>query len=98
MEKTKKQFQKVIGSIRKDRNTAENINSSFPKAMMTYAQMEKKQATVNCGGEWLTAEKTKMIADLVLNDERFIKFLSDNSATAKTEYNSFGSFQIRVYF
>ena len=98
MEKTKKQFQKVIGSIRKDRNTAENINSNFPKAMMTYAQMEKKQATVNCGGEWSTAEKTKQIVELVLNDSRFIKFLSDNSATAKTEYNNFGSFQIRIYF
>ena len=68
------------------------------KVKKQFQKVDKKQATVNCGGEWSTAEKTKQIVELVLNDSRFIKFLSDNSATAKTEYNNFGSFQIRIYF
>lgn len=98
MKKIKKQFQAVIGGIRKDRNASENINSSYPKPMMTIVQMEKREATVNCGGEFSTAERTKAIADNVLGDERFKEFIANTEATAKIEMNNFGTYQIRIKF
>ena len=98
MTNTKKQFQKVIGNIRKVRNTENGINSNFPKPMMTAIQMGKRQATVNCGGEWSTAEKTRTIADEVMQDEGFKTFLGEYNATASIELNNFNTFQIRIQF
>ena len=98
MKNTKKQFQKVVGSIRKDRNTSEGINSSYPKPMMTIVQMEKREATVNCGGEFSTAERTMTIANKVLDDERFKNFIAESGANANIEMNSFGTYQIRIKF
>lgn len=98
MKNTKKQFQKVIGNIRKDRNTKEGINSSYPKPMMTVVQMEKKEATVNCGGEFSTAEKTMNLANTVMGDERFKNFITSTGADANIEMNNFGTYQIRIKF
>lgn len=93
MEKTKKDFQKVIGSIRKDGESA-----TYPKPMMTVVQMEKREATVNCGGEWSTAEKTLSRAKAVMDDERFTAFLERHNGTARLELNSFKTYQIRINF
>ncbi len=92
-DKTKKDFQKIIKSIREKTN-----EKNFPKPMMTIAQIEKKQATVNCGGEWATKERTEERANIVLNDERFKEFLDKYKATANLEINNFGTYQIRINF
>ena len=91
--KIKKEFQKVIGIIRKDK-----FAYSYPKPMMTGAQMEKRQATVNCGGEWGTPESTLETANTVMADERFTAFLAKVEATAKIETNNFGTYQIRINY
>lgn len=93
MEKTKKDFQKVIGAIRKEAGTG-----SFPKPMMTAAQMMKNEATVNCGGEWSTAEKTLERANKVMQDSRFVAFLEAHNAKAGLELNNFKTYQIRIHF
>lgn len=93
MKQIKKEFQKVIGTIRKD-----NDEKSFPKPMMTAVQMEKREATVNCGGEWSTAEKTLERANAVIKNDRFIDFINKHNATAKIEKNNFNTYQIRIYF
>ena len=98
MKNIKKRFHKVIGEIRNDINKENGINGSFPKPMMTAVQMEKREATVNCGGEWSTAEKTKERANKVMNDRRFIDFLSDTGSTAVIEMNNFKTYQIRIRF
>ena len=92
-EKTKKDFQKVIKEIR-----TENGDKEYPKSMMTFVQMDKKQATVNCGGEWRQTERTKELSDIVMSDERFKSFLTRWEATAKVEIDNFGKFQIRIYY
>jgi hypothetical protein len=66
--------------------------------MMTAVQIEKKQATVNCGGEWVKIERSKQIADYVIADERFKDFLTKYEAKANLELNSFGTYQIRINF
>lgn len=96
--KTKKTFQKVIKGIREDRNTTLGKKSNFPKPMMTQKQMDKHEATVNCGGEWGSAESTKAIADVVMADNRFKEFLQDSKAEAKIELNPFNTYQIRLTF
>lgn len=88
----KKNFQKTIGAIRKERN------DSFPKAMMTGQQMAKNTATVNCGGEWKSAEKSLEIAKATATDPRFLVFLAECDAKAKIEPNPFGGYQIRIYY
>lgn len=89
----KKKFQKVIATIRKDMG-----NGQFPKAMMTEQQSSKRQATVNCGGEW-SAERSKPRADAVMADERFRKFLEECEATARLEaMPRFNAVQIRIQF
>jgi len=95
---TKKAFQKAIKGIREDRNAMLERKSDFPKPMMTKKQMEKLEATVNCGGEWGSAESTKAIADMVMADERFKTFLNDFRAEAKLELNNFNTYQIRITF
>jgi hypothetical protein len=89
----KKEFQKVIATIRKEKRAG-----SFPKPMMTTSQMEKRTATVNCGGEWGSQESTMEIAKMVMEDERFKSFLVKSEATAKIETNNFGTYQIRINY
>lgn len=95
----KKDLQKVIGQIRKDRNSQEECYyRNFPKAMMTDQQVGKRTATVNCGGEWGTLESTKEIADLVMNDNRFIELCNKRNLSVKMETNNFGTVQIRINY
>ena len=91
--KMKKDFSKVIGTIRKEKST-----NSFPKPMMTGQQMEKRTATVNCGGEWGNPEDTLARANMVMEDERFSGFLEKYEATARIETNNFGTYQIRINY
>ena len=91
-DKIKKEFQKTISAIRKE------MNDQFPKAMMTGQQMAKRTATVNCGGEWRTEEYSLKMAKAVATDPRFIVFLAECDANAKIEANSFGGYQIRIYY
>ena len=88
----KKDFQKVINSIRKD------VGNDFPKAMMTGQQVVKRTATVNCGGEWKSPEYTKNLAEMVMRDSRFKDFLSKWGVTSAVEKNPFGGFQIRIFY
>ena len=88
--KTKKDFQKVIKTIRRDRE--------YPKAMMTGLQMRHNTATVNCGGEWKPAGYTRELAEEVMEDKLFQEFLSKWEAEAEIELNSAKSWQIRIYF
>lgn len=88
----KKDFQKVIGAIRKDQR------GDYPKAMMTGQQMAKNTATVNCGGEWRSAQYSWELADLVTRDERFVQFLARHNATAHIEPNPFGGSQVRINY
>jgi hypothetical protein len=95
----KKDFQKVIKAIRDDRNNRLQINGCFPKAIMTQVQAEKGQATVNCGGEWTTAEKSKERAVEVMQDSRFVEFLEKANAKATIEYNNaVNAYQVRLFF
>ena len=95
----KKDFQKVISAIRKDRQKLENIKlRDFPKAMMTNQQVWKNTATVNCGGQCGSYESTIEIANAVISDDRFIGFLEKWEASAQIERESSGSAQIRIYY
>ena len=89
---TKTKFQKVIAAIRKAGG------DDYPKAMMTGQQMAKNTATVNCGGEWRSAEYSEMLAATVTADPGFQKFLKEENATANIERNPFGGVQIRINF
>ena len=88
----KKEFSKTISKIRKD------IGGEFPKAMMTSHQMAKSTATVNCGGEWRSAEKCASMAAQIMEDERFQAFLAKCNARAEIEISSFGRPQIRIHY
>lgn len=94
----KKDFQNTIKAIRTDRVAEFNNYRTMPKPMMTKVQMEKNEATVNCGGEWGDKESTKAIADYTMNDKRFAEFLARHNATANLEFNQFGTYQIRLHF
>lgn len=98
METTKKAFQKVIKEIRAEIDPTISRRNEYPKPMMTKKQMDKDEATVNCGGEWGSAESTKTIADAVLTDKRFEEFLHNFRADASIELNNFNTYQIRVKF
>lgn len=96
---TKKSFQMTIKTIRENRNARLNVNSKFPKAMMTNVQMAKGTATVNCGGEWASNEVSKDRANEVVQDAGFIKFCEDFNATATIEYQpQFDTYQVRLHF
>ena len=85
----KKEFQKLIKEIRENGN-------EYPKAMMTGAQMEKSQATVNCG---YFPDESKAIADKLMTVESFKTFLNKYEATAHIEYDrSKDAYQIRIKF
>lgn len=75
---TKKDFQNVIGKIRKELG-----GSEYPKAMMTGRQMMNDTATVNC---WGSRER----ADAVLSHPLFIDFLKRHGATAHREEKNEG--------
>lgn len=95
----KKDFQKVIKMIRDENNAHNDSKSSFPKPMMTDAQIDKSTATVNCGGEWGSFESTKKKADIVMSDKRFTDFLTKWNATATVEHVSrFNVLQIRISY
>lgn len=97
-DKTKKDFQKTIKAIREEKEGSFNGNAMYPKPMMTAVQIEKKQATVNCGGEWVRLETSIRVADYVLADERFNEFLNKYQATAIKEVAPCGKYQIRINF
>lgn len=88
----KKEFQKVIATIRNEGN------SGFPKAMMTRQQMVKGTATVNCGGEWRTKEYTETLSAAIMKDTRFQSLIEKYNATAEVELNTFGTYQIRINY
>lgn len=88
----KKKLQKTIKAIRSE------IGGEYPKAMMTGQQEAKRTATVNCGGEWRSAEKALKMAKEVATDPRFLVFLAECDASAKIEMNSFGAYQIRITY
>ena len=93
----KKEFQQVIGKIRKDRGlTSNGHNYNYPKPMLTGQQAAKNTATVNCGGEWYSADATMKLAEMVMNDSRFISLIKKYNATAKIEPNPFGGYQVRI--
>lgn len=94
----KKEFQKTIKKIRTARGKNPNgKNFEYPKAMMTYAQQKKRTATVNCGGEW-SKEKSKVIAELVMNSTDFQALMFLYNATAKIELNQVGGYQVRITY
>lgn len=93
-DKIKKSFKKTIDSIRKERGEGK----TFPKAMMTEAQISKGTATVNCGGEWCSADFTLNLAKSVASDPRFLVFLAEANAKAAIELNNFGTYQIRISY
>lgn len=72
--------------------------TEFPKAMMTLVQMNKNEATINCGGEWMSFTYTDCLADAILKDEGFKAIMEQNNATAHKERNSFGTMQIRIHY
>ncbi len=96
----KKAFQKTISEIRKDWRIDRNTpNGEYPKAMMTSQQEQKNTATVNCGGEWCSFSKE--LAQYVMDDERFRKFISEAKAVATVEKfyrSSCPGYQIRINF
>ena len=96
----KNKFQKTIGDIRKDWRVKRGTpKAEYPKAMMTSQQEAHNTATVNCGGDWCSFSKE--LAEYVMNDERFQKFLSDAGAEATMEKFYHGScpgYQVRLVF
>ena len=96
----KKEFQKTIGGIRKDWRVKRGTpKGEYPKAMMTSQQEAHNTATVNCGGDWCSFSKE--LAECVMSDERFQKFLSDAGAEATIEKFYHGScpgYQVRIVF
>lgn len=92
----KKDFSKVIGTIRKEIRAEQNSNTEFPKAMLTGQQAKNSTATVNCGGEWTTLERSAERANRVMHDPRFQQFLKKYNAIAYIEQNPYRTLQIRI--
>ena len=86
----KKELQKVIKEIR--------CGEWFPKAMMTQQQMAKKQATINCGGEYFSEKETMETVNEVLTSQMFNDFLTKHGAKAEIEYGGRKKAQIRIHF
>lgn len=74
----KKDFQKVVGKIRKELGASE-----YPKAMMTGKQMANNTATINCWG-------SKELADTVMSHPLFTDFLKRHGAIARHEQKDEG--------
>lgn len=97
----KKEFAKVIAAIRKDIRAELGVQIEYPKAMMTGQQERKGTATVNCGGEWCNTATAEKLAETVMNDERFQKYLKDFNCTAAYETLTFygrTAWQVRLHF
>lgn len=88
----KKQLQKFCKTWR------DTDDTRFPKAMMTIVQMNKNEATINCGGEGMSFTYTDCLADAILKDESFKEIMEQNNATAHKERNNFGTIQIRINY
>lgn len=87
----KKQLSKTVTSIRNE------IGGGYPKAMMTAQQIEHRTATINCGGEWRPAERTKEIAESVSRNPGFITLIEKHGVVAELEYNrAMDAWQIRM--
>ena len=96
----KPKFQKVIGKIRAGL-IMENPKAKYPKAMLTSQQAAKGTATVNCGGEWASAQFSFDLANRVMADERFQAFLKEENASAAIQQYSVGNhaaYQVRIRF
>ena len=94
----KKALQKVVKILRDERSKHLGQKTEFPKAMMTGQQAMKGTATVNCGGEWF-GNRSKPIAEAVMEDKRFRDFLEAYDGEACIEHNPrFDSYQVRIYF
>lgn len=90
----KKEFQKVVATIRKELNTEASKAYDYPKAMMTAAQRKKDTATVNCGGSFTRCDRVKA-------HPAFIAFCEKHHATAEAERIPYGSYiqhQLRLRF
>lgn len=74
----KKEFQKVIATIRKELNKAAGCAFDYPKAMMTGQQMRKNTATVNCGHSFTRRNQ-------VLQHPAFMAFCKKYNAVATAE-------------
>lgn len=96
----KRAFQKTISEIREDWRIERNTpQGEYPKAMMTSQQEERHTATVNCGADHCSFSRE--LADRVMKDERFQKFLTDAGAKAVKEDVWRGSchgYQVRISF
>ena len=92
----KKEFQKTIAKIRSD-----YAMRDYPKAMCTSAQMMKNQATVNCGGEWRSAEFSRNLAERIMKDPRFTALVAYHKGKAVLEQGRYGDrswTQIRIHY
>ena len=96
----KKEFQKTVGENRKDwRVKRKTPKGEYPKAMMTSQQMDNGTATVNCGGDFCSFSRE--LAEYVMNDSRFQKFLAEAGAMATIEkfyHYSCPAYQVRIRF
>lgn len=98
MKSAKKDLQKLTKKIREEWDSGE-----FPKAMMTGQQALKRTATINCGGEWRSANKSEKMAAAILARPDFVEFLKTWNAEACAEKvnsgaHSNGYKQVRIYF
>lgn len=91
----KKEFQKIVGKVRKELNTKYGTSYEYPKAMMTGQQIKKRTATINCS-------RSQRMACEVINHPAVIAFLRSNNAAAKLEQVQDGGWgtqhQVRIYF
>ena len=96
----KREFQKTVSEIRCDwRVKRSTPKGEYPKAMMTAQQEEHNTATVNCGGDHCSFSNE--LAEFVMNDVRFQKFLSVSHAEATKEkfwHGSCPGYQVRIVF
>lgn len=97
-DKMKKELQKVCQIIRDERGVERGRgNTGYPKPILSEDMKRKGTAVINCGGEWFAEEKTKSIANLVLENEAFKTFIETYEAKAFIEKERFG-YHIRINF
>ena len=90
MKEVKKELQKAIKTIREQIGVSLEFNGqkipscSYPKAVFTAKQMEKRQATIVCNYD-LTEEHSRDMALKVLENPVFSAFLKKHNASANTE-------------
>ena len=105
IQKTKKDFAKVVKQIREAINKNNECKSNYPKAMMTGQQIKNGTATVNCGEyregsiKMLAIARDKM--DTVLTNPDFIDFIEKYNAVAFPQFVKSGGYvkyQVRIKF